>query len=397
MATKFVNNWRTRVLREFLPGAARVTVVSDPDGLVLDETVLAELLHRGFEVLVVDEPVAFRYAYESRCRRYWDDGKPVEVVVVARMDALDAANLPYDVVQAGRSLTLGLDALFPALSRTVVATLDPTQLDALCDAVEDKPPGVLGDNATKDFVLRHIFGIAPELVREPPSLLRALLRIHHGGQSIPPPLGERLVWILRRDGHFEDWPLEQIVPDGDAFFSFLQERWPHFLGCAARSQTTPEEHDHDFAYAGPADLPFDHDDVRVYIDNLFREGFLRPVDHAAADAFADSWVASGVRTSGDGADAQRLERLLDAAANALPDSDARYGDWLRFARTWAEARALALSPEREAADTTEPNLAALHDRVDAAFAEWLGRRYAGLANLPPSPPVMLHHVPRVLA
>ena len=392
-----MNSWRDRVLREFPPGASRLTVVSDPEGLVLDEAVLAELRHRGFEVLVFGEPVAFRYAYESRCRRYWDDGKPVEVVVVARMDVLDAANLPYDVVQAGRSLTLGLDPLFPGLSRTVVATLDPTQRDALCDAVEGKPPGVLGDNATKDFVLRHVFGIAPELVREAPSLLCTLLRIHHGGQSVPPLLGERLVQIFRKDGRFEDWSLEQIVPDGDTFFAFLQERWPRFLGRAAGSQTPPEEHDHDFAYPGPADLPFDHDDVRVYIDNLFREGFLRPVDHAAADSFADSWVASGVRTSGTDADAQRLEHLLKAATGALPDPDARYGDWLRFARTWAEARALALSPEREAADTTEPNLAALRDRIDAAFAEWLGSRYAGLANLPPSPPVMLHHMPRVLA
>ncbi len=392
-----MSSWRDRILQEFPPGASRLTVVSDPDGLVLDEAVLAELRRRNFDVLVFDEPVAFRYAYESRCRHYWDDGKPVEVVVVARMDALDAENLPYDVVQAGRPLTLGLDALFPGLSRTVVGALDLTHLDALCDAVDGRPQGVLGDNATKDFVLRHVFGIAPELVREPPSLLRALLRIHHGGQSIPPLLGERLVSVLRRDGRFEEWPLEQIVPDPDAFFAFLQERWPRFLGRAAGSQTTLEEHDHDFAHPGPADLPFDHDDVRVYIDNLFREGCLRPVDHAAADTFADSWIASGVRTSGDAADAQRLERLLGGAANALPDPDARYGDWLRFARTWAEAGALALSPEREAAAATEPNLTALRDRVDAAFAEWLGRRYASLANLPPSPPVMLHHVPGVLA
>ena len=392
-----MNSWRDRVLQEFPPGAAPLTVVSDPDGLVLDETVLAELRRRGFDVLVFDEPVAFRYAYESRCRRYWDDGKAVDVVVVARMDAFEAGNLPYDVVQAGRRLTLGLDALFPSLSRTVLATLDPTHLDALFDAVEGKPPGELGDHATKDFVLRHVFGIAPELVRGAPSLLRALLRIHHGGQSIPPMLGERLVRVLGQDGRFEGWPLEKIVPGPDAFFAFLQERWPRFLDSAADRQASQDERDHDFACPGPADLPFDHDDVRVYVDNLFREGFLKPVDYPAADVFADSWIASGVRTSGADADALRLERLLNAAADVLPGPDAPYGDWLRFARTWAEAGALVLSPEREAADATEPNFAALRDRVDAAFADWLGRRYAGLASLPPSPPVMLHHVPGVLA
>ena len=35
--------------------------------------------------------------------------------------------------------------------------------------------------------------------------------------------------------------------------------------------------------------------------------------------------------------------------------------------------------------------------MDAAFADWLRSSYAGLANLPPTPPVMLHHVPRFLA
>ena len=35
--------------------------------------------------------------------------------------------------------------------------------------------------------------------------------------------------------------------------------------------------------------------------------------------------------------------------------------------------------------------------MDAAFADWLRGRYSGLANLPPTPPVMLHHIPRFLA
>ena len=38
----------------------------------------------------------------------------------------------------------------------------------------------------------------------------------------------------------------------------------------------------------------------------------------------------------------------------------------------------------------------LRTQVDAAFAAWIDKRYAGLASLPPVPPVMLHHVPRLL-
>ena len=36
-------------------------------------------------------------------------------------------------------------------------------------------------------------------------------------------------------------------------------------------------------------------------------------------------------------------------------------------------------------------------KVDAGFTAWLLKRYAGLVNLPPVPPIMLHHLPRFLA
>jgi len=39
----------------------------------------------------------------------------------------------------------------------------------------------------------------------------------------------------------------------------------------------------------------------------------------------------------------------------------------------------------------------LQKQVDASFTSWLEKRYSGLANLPPDPPVMLHHIPRFLA
>ena len=40
---------------------------------------------------------------------------------------------------------------------------------------------------------------------------------------------------------------------------------------------------------------------------------------------------------------------------------------------------------------------ALQAQIDATLLPWLTKRYAGLANLPPVPPVMLHHIPRFLS
>ena len=395
---KSTEGWRGRILQEFPPGSARLTVVSDPDGLILDEVVLAELRLRSFEVLVFEEPVAFRYAYESRVRGYWDDGKTANVVVVSRLDELGTEGLPHDIVESGKQLPLGLHALFPTLSPTMVAALGSARLDALYEAVEREQPGVLSNSQTMDFVLRHIWGIAAELVLEPPDLLRVLLRIHHRGQSIPPLLGQHLIRVLRLEDRFLDWPLEGIVPDRDAFFAFLQERWPLFLDGLVKSEAAPAGRDRDLAYPGPVELPFNHDDVRVYIDNLFLEGFLRPIAHEAADSVAGTWMSAGVQVASGATVAQRLNRLVVSADDEVPSQDGRYGDWLRFARTWAEVTALDMATDTEGTATAaESSLLELRSRVDDAFAEWLGRRYASLATLPPVPPVMLHHIPHLLS
>lgn len=395
--SKTGDGWRDRILRELGPAPLRLTIAVDPDGLILDEAVLATLRQRSVDVLVFEDGVAFRYAYESRCRPHLEEGKAIDVVVVSRQDAYKA-DLPYDVLQSGRRCLFGLDKLFPRLSRTVVTTLESSHLDALYEAVEREPPRVvLGDAKTKDFVLRHVFRVTTELVVKPSDLLRALLRIHHGGQSIPSLLSEHFVGVLRGKGRFAEWPLEEIVPDQGIFFGFLQERWPLFLDKVSGSPGTPAAPDHELAYPGPAELPFGHDDVRVYIDNLFLEGFLQPVVHRDAGAFAGSWIEAGVRSEGDATDATRLGRLVDVAAESVPCREARYAEWLRFARMWAEAGALRMALGADPVQETEAKLATLRSRVDDAFATWLDKRYAGLASLPPVSPVMLHHVPSLLS
>jgi hypothetical protein len=69
-------------------------------------------------------------------------------------------------------------------------------------AVKNNTPGILGDNATKEFVLRHVFEIAPELIRKPSDLLHALLRRHYREQRIPALLDERFVQVLHQQGGF---------------------------------------------------------------------------------------------------------------------------------------------------------------------------------------------------
>lgn len=395
-----MSNWREQILREFAPNVARLTLVADPDGLLTEEGVLAGIRERGFELIPFEDHIAFRYAYESRFRSRWDQGEQTDLVVVLRSGAGDLGCLPYDLLQAGRQLSFNLGEIFPNLSYPIVTALDRGDLDALYDAQVSNAPGVLGDNATKEFILRHVFEIAPELIKRSSDLLRVLLRRHYRGQRIPSLLGDRLVQVLRQQHEFEDWPLEKIIPDREAFFAFLQERWPVFLSRSAKragSEIRESDEIYGFEFPGPRDLPFDHDDIRVYIDNLFLEGFLEGVPHEHAEALSETWLSIGIRTEEKADRRRRMDGLLDTLESEVPKGDARHDAWFHFARTWAELIALSLLPGVTTLRPVHQRMAALQTQIDAALVPWLAKRYAGLVNLPPVPPVMLHHIPRFLS
>ncbi|MBN1136466.1 MAG: BREX-3 system phosphatase PglZ [Anaerolineae bacterium] len=393
--------WRDLIVKEFPPQAARLTLVADPDALLLEQGVLEDIRARGYELLVLEDPVAFRFAYESTYRVRWEHGAPLDLVIVVRDPAHDLQSLPYDLLRAGRQVAFCLADIFPHLSSPVVAVLDRSDLDALYHAQSQHRPPPLGEMATKDFVLRYVFEFAPELIQNDADLLRFLLRRHYRQQRIPPVLDKRLVQLLRRDGRFAGWPLEQIVPDREAFLAFLQERWPPFIFQLAADagqaiDPGPEAAQH-LSYPGPATLPFAHQDVKVYVDSLFLDGLLRPLPWADPGVLAQQWVAVGLRFDAETDRLRRLDGLSESLLAEMPAPAARHGEWLQYAPRWAEWTVLwhAVAPSARA--EREEHAQALWGSVDAAFVSWVRQHYAGLHNQPPRPPIMLHHLPRTLA
>ena len=212
---------------------ARLTIVSDPDRLLTEETILDGIRARGFDLIPFEDHVAFRYAYETRYRRAWDQGEQTNLVVILHTLHADVAKLPFDLLEWAqrerRLLRFSRAELFPDLSPAVLDELDSSVFDALHRALAINEPGGLGDNATKDFLLRHVFEIAPEQIRTAGDLLRVLLRRHYRGQRLPPSLDAWLIAQLDKTKRFTSWPLERLVPHREEFFAFLQERWPLFV------------------------------------------------------------------------------------------------------------------------------------------------------------------------
>ncbi|MCJ8283202.1 MAG: hypothetical protein MJK14_26220, partial [Rivularia sp. ALOHA_DT_140] len=56
--------------------------------------------------------------------------------------------------------------------------------DALYQPQTQHKPQQLGENATKDFILRYIFDIDPNLIKQTSDLLLILLRRHSNNKKI---------------------------------------------------------------------------------------------------------------------------------------------------------------------------------------------------------------------
>ena len=98
-----MSNWREYILNQFVPGAARLTLVADPDFLLVDELVFEGIQEKGFELVQLEDNIAFRYIYESRFRSRWDQGHDLDLVVVLHSQSSVLDQLPFDLLQNGRT------------------------------------------------------------------------------------------------------------------------------------------------------------------------------------------------------------------------------------------------------------------------------------------------------
>jgi len=390
-----MSDWRESILEGFIPNLHKLTLVADPDGLLTEETLSVELRQRGFDLIEFNDSVEFRYAYETQYRTIWDSGEYTDLVVVLRLPDTDLESLPYDLLQAGRRLSFNLGDLFPNLSYPIIERLEKRLLDDVFTAQEKFAPSRLGDNATKDFILEHVFSIRANLINSDVDLLKTLLRLHYGDKHLPKSLGQRFFSELERNHRFTNWPLDLIIPNAHDFFEFLQERWPLFLEEQNSENQISESRPYDgLKYSGPEQLPFGHDDIRIYVDDLFVDGLLKPVRVTAKMADGDSWMRSGIVANETDDRRIRVERLIDLVNQRLDSLESHFQGWLSFASDWAELSRLVSANELS---EFQPQVEQISAKITNKFSTWLSSHYSSLANIPPTTPAMLHHVPRLIA
>jgi hypothetical protein len=395
-------NWRDAILKHFKPKVSRLTLVADPDGLLTEERMLSAIRERGFDLIPFDDSISFRYAYESQYRSHWDKRKKTDLVVVLRSSEQQLDNLPFDLLKAGVHLSFALHQLFPKLNYSVIEKLDRSLLDSIAIAYPKIDGSSLSERETKEFVLMHCFRIVADLISTPVDLMKILLSIHSRKVELPEMLVEHVQQSLRSNPKFSDWPISAIFRSREHFLRFVQNEWKRFLSGFMRRDTGGDDFSHgsEMVVSEPQSvcrIPFEHEDIRAYVDTLFLEGALTPIA-AVGLISAPDWAKVGIRQDLEGDAVRRYRGLKTAFEKNLPGFDASHKEWQQAGQRWAELVVLRWEWDNALDEDDRASWAELHKTIERQFGDWMMKRYGALHNLPyQQSPVMVHQISRYMA
>lgn len=389
--------WIDRILKEFPADLSCLWIAADPDDVLLDEQVLSGLRERGFEVLPFEDSIAFRAEYEERYRSAWDGGEvaPAKALVL-HLRSTDTSDLPWDYLKLARSVHLSLANLFPRLSYSVVRQISAEHHETLFAAQSKHASQAMGESATKDFVLTHIFKISPHLISRPEDLWHILLKLHYRESGLPLVLADHVAHVLFDNSSFNGLPISGLFASKSALLRFVQDAWYRYLSRIGLTGTrTGESAPEDIS--AKVDVPFDHPDVRAMVDSMFLDGLLHPLAVQGSAVDIPEWAKVGIVQ-----DPLALGNLVAEGVNgilqSLPTQESSYRDWANISRRFAEVLARFHALDTVRSEGLKSAVAELQAALDERLRYWVSKHYADLPSLPVAKgPVMVHHVPRFLS
>ena len=397
-----MSQWTQRILSQFIADLAKLWVACDPDDVLLDETLLAELRSRGFAVMLYEDPFAFRTEFEERFRAAWDRGEAGSTPsLVLHLRSPDPDELPWNYLRQARVVRLSLAELFPKLSYSVVKQVEPEYFATLFDVHEQELQTVRGENESKDFIIEHVYQLTPRSIRRDEDFWRELLRLHFSNRALPALFANHAAGILQSKGLFPEQFVATWLSSKSVFLRVVQDGWSRYLFDLKLEWTQVcESPPPDFSKA--VNLPFGHPDVQGLVDAMFLDGTLHPLAVHSLPAELPRGVKAGVVQ--DKAALQALVlKGIDAMIEALPAPTATHKDWNEFAKRYGEILARTQSlPESGAGSQLVKvldGIKTLQSQSDSRLQAWIeANHYADLMLQPVTKgPVMVHHIPRFLS
>ena len=373
-------------LLNFFPAHTHpLTLVSDPDRLLASEAITQALTERGFSIIAESDPVIMRYQVEEA--RPFSPENPLILITFGPLE-----EFPFDLYQQAYRLKLSLHQFFPHFAYPILQLLTPDQIEVLGSC--QLPAETLSRQKTIEFVLREVFAADPALLSQPKDLITWLMEYHQRKSPLAPLLRSALVTSLKQFPVYQDWDLERLIKDQQAFSNFLNEQWQIALEGALTGKKVSET-------AANYIVPF-HQDKRLQalLPMLVHEGALQPIELASTTGLPD-WATPGVSLI-DGRP-KRFALLLDDLAELLDQAKAGIPEqiswkmWQEIAQQWAELSNLALQADSIIQNEQKVVAHRLMLEMDKLFADWLRLNYRALGAQRLPEPHHVYHIPHYLA
>jgi hypothetical protein len=240
--------------------------------------VMVTLAQRGFAVIQESDPVILRHRVEEA--RPFSPDHPVIMITTGALE-----DLPYDLYQPAYRISLSLHNYFPNLAYPVLQILSPDQVEKL--GFCPQPDKALSRQKTIEYLLGEVFNADLPGLRQPPALIAWLNEYHRRNSPLPDLLRSNLVEGLRRWPAYQEWDLDLMIRDVQAFASFIQGQWQAFI---EESLTGEQIKEFDSAYH----VSFGHDsELQDLLPGLVYSGVIRPLEVEDLSGLP-AWAQPGV-------------------------------------------------------------------------------------------------------
>ena len=371
-----------RVLDLFPPYVHPLTLVSDPDRLLAGEVIMLELSNRGFQVIQEEDAVLLRHRMEEA--RPFTLDHPIIVTTSAALE-----DLPYDLYQCAYRINLSLHQYYPNLAYPVLQTLSPDQIEIL----ESRPQPVqpLSRQKTIDYLLNEVFNADPVLLSQPHALIAWLNEYHHRQSPLPELLRTSLVDQLKEFHEYQEWDIDLLIKDAQAFQGFIQNQWQLSIDQSLSGKQVKEA---PTVYV----IPFTCDaQLQDLVPSLVRQGTIQPL-RITNQKELPKWAQPGI-TMID-VRLQRLTTLLENIKSQLTDpkvDQMGWKTWQNFAQDWAETCSLMAQTDLAIQPEQKTLFQKSISNLDPIFTNWLLKNYTALGAQRLPIPHHVHHIPHYLA
>lgn len=372
--------WINAIIGRLCAFSAQMVILFDYDGLTSNTAIFERLVGTGYDVYDYANNLSLFFYLESK-RQMVSENDDSKLMIRISADLVDNAQLPYSVMVNAERIELRLEDFFVGLSTKAIKELPSQHYSNLFELLGSHPQALVSYNKSIDLITRRVFGIDIAGISSDVQLWAILFKVQYTDTELPGFLVDKLHDAGDRFVTDYEINLRHVLVSRECFFAFLQNEWSRFINDRINHGANIKV------------LPFDHPDLKVYIDNFFAEGMLQRVRIDATRDRDLGWMSCGIelKTPDPG---YQIESLMSLVQSHLPGLESSVRDWQKFTKDYAELlfKLFSVNDPQEA-----DSILKLRAEINHRFQIWIQQHYDSLSSLPSTKPVMVHQVAKSMA